>query len=679
MVRLQLIFALCALALASQGQNITAGIDHQTATPGTQVVIPVVVSGFVNVGALTLIISYDDQVLEYVTYQNTANTVLAGNAYDVNGIPVVAVNGSWVNGIDFPDGTLIEFVFDYAGGNSNLDFFIEHCDVIDPDFEELIIDYSNGSISPGQLIWKGSLSNNWHTPGNWNQNIRPESGSQVLIDASQVISHFPEISGSATAGSVHIAGNINLTINSSGSLTSGSIINQSSHSSGGIFIRSDASGTGSLLHYNSGVQASVERYIGGQPYAWHLVSSPVGSQNIAQLFEGNPFFAFYEPANTWVNFQNSALWPTWQVANQGSGNLIPGKGYLTACEIPTTKTFYGALTQGSIEFTLSKQAPVPDNPGYNLLGNPYPSSIDWKAENGWSGRENLQNDAGGYTLWIWNHDAGNYGTYNSASSINTGTLGVSRYIAPMQGFFVKAANNAGIIGLDDQVRVHSGQTWLSKNEIPHVILNLEVSGSANSYRDMVIVEISGNETGGGAEKMFSMLEEAPSLFIKSNQHAYSMYYLDNIETTKEISLHLIPGAPAVHSITADRTELFDVLVLEDLHTQTSHNFKQNNTYHFSAAPGDPGERFLLHLKEASHVEEFMPNHSRLFFSQGWIFLDNMDENTTVLIYDVAGRQLKEFQAIGRGMHKWGFDELHGIYLYRLTSRHTSANGKLIIY
>ena len=77
--------------------------------------------------------------------------------------------------------------------------------------------------------------------------------------------------------------------------------------------------------------------------------------------------------------------------------------------------------------------------GSNQLGNPYPSSIDWKA-GGWN-RNSLQQTAGGYSVWIWNDTAYNYGVYNSAAIGDMGTLGVTRYIAPTQGFFVQAAQN----------------------------------------------------------------------------------------------------------------------------------------------------------------------------------------------------------------------------------------------
>lgn len=672
-----LILTLLLTINAAYSHAAVAGIDDHTAIPGTQVVIPVWVSGFSNVGALTITIVYNNEVLDFVSYQNTANGQLAANAYILYGYPVVTVNGSWVFGTNIPDGVLIEYVFNYLGGACNLEFFIEECDVIDPDFEPLSIVYVNGSIAPESWQWMGTLSAGWNTPGNWNLNAIPDTGSDVWIDAASSPLYFPEISAVAEAATIHLAGNISLTINPAGSLTADAVINQSTHSSGGIVLRSDATGTGSLLHYNSGVNASVERYVGNPAFAWHLLSSPVGSQNIADVFSGNTFFTFYEPANAWVSFQNSVVWPTWQDANQTSASLIAGKGYLASFDGPGTKVFSGTLNQGDVHFALSHQAHPADNPGYNLMGNPYPSAIDWKAANGWSGRENLQPDAGGYTIWIWNHEAGNYGAYNSALAGDAGTLGVTRYIAPMQGFFVKAASDAGIIGVNDQARVHSSQAWIKNNESKRLELLLQATGGKNTYSDMVLIEASITQNGGGAAKMFSMIGEAPGLYIADGTEAYSIYYLNYLDLPAAIALGMRAGTNVLHTLSALGTEYFSYLVLEDLQNNTFHDLKQNNTFHFSAAPGDLTGRFLLHLKEASHTEYIGPSAPGIFYYQGYLVLENNSGNATIDIFDAAGKQVNRFTANQPGMHRWRPDQDKGIYIFRLTTGESTSNGKIL--
>lgn len=100
-----------------------------------------------------------------------------------------------------------------------------------------------------------------------------------------------------------------------------------------------------------------------------------------------------------------------------------------------TKAFMGNLNNGPLNYGLSIGSTDLSLKGFNTAGNPYPSSIDWQAALGWT-RSDLVNSAGDYDIWIWNPTANNYGTFNSFTGLATN--GASRYIAPMQGFFVQA-------------------------------------------------------------------------------------------------------------------------------------------------------------------------------------------------------------------------------------------------
>jgi len=82
------------------------------------------------------------------------------------------------------------------------------------------------------------------------------------------------------------------------------------------------------------------------------------------------------------------------------------------------------LNNGSITYPLTNTAGQGE--GFNMAGNPYPCTIDWKAASGW----NCSNVTP--TIYTWNGTT--YATYNKLTDaqINGGT----RYIAPMQGVFV---------------------------------------------------------------------------------------------------------------------------------------------------------------------------------------------------------------------------------------------------
>ncbi len=190
--------------------------------------------------------------------------------------------------------------------------------------------------------------------------------------------------------------------------------------------------------------------------------------------------------------------------------LVTGRGYLVAYNTgwnpatssPTTHTFTGNLNSGNI----NKAVLLGEN-SFNLVGNPYASSIDWKSSNWGTGRNALVNNAGGFDYWIWNDADGNYGVFNSAGADNSGTLGVSRYIAPEQAFLDEAVSD-GNLAFNNDLRTHSSQTWLKNGETENSVLRLELSTPSNSYHDEMVVEFNPSFTGGGSSKFWSFYTEA---------------------------------------------------------------------------------------------------------------------------------------------------------------------------
>ncbi|MCD4696377.1 MAG: choice-of-anchor J domain-containing protein, partial [Bacteroidales bacterium] len=104
--------------------------------------------------------------------------------------------------------------------------------------------------------WTGIVDDNWDDAGNWDNGV-PVSLRDVFIpDVSKAA--YPVITSSATCNSLFMAGGSFLDIAPSGDLTViGTFTNN-----GTLTIKSDVSGTGSLIE-NNGVNATVERYYTG--------------------------------------------------------------------------------------------------------------------------------------------------------------------------------------------------------------------------------------------------------------------------------------------------------------------------------------------------------------------------------------------------------------------------------
>lgn len=90
--------------------------------------------------------------------------------------------------------------------------------------------------------------------------------------------------------------------------------------------------------------------------------------------------------------------------------------------------------------------------GWNLVGNPFPSPIDWNAASGWT-KTNVMG-----TIWIWNPVVNAYGSWDGITPVNSAT----QYIASGQGFFVKAIASSPDLTLTEAVKVSNAPASLFK-------------------------------------------------------------------------------------------------------------------------------------------------------------------------------------------------------------------------
>jgi len=167
------------------------------------------------------------------------------------------------------------------------------------------------------------------------------------------------------------------------------------------------------------------------------VITDTNGNGIANLFDGYIDFPGTSNTETLVpglgytiyvrgNILGSTLWDVRGPVN--AGNVTP-------VSLPVTFTSSGSLA----------------NDGWNLVGNPFPSTIDWSAASGWT-KTNL--DASIYIT-----DNGNptiqYATWNGV----TGTNGGSRYIATGQGFWTKAnGSGAPVLQANENTKAAGTQT-----------------------------------------------------------------------------------------------------------------------------------------------------------------------------------------------------------------------------
>ena len=127
--------------------QITMTIDDVTGTTGTNVSVPIDVTNFNNVGAISLKIDYDGSILTYVGVENAAASFINSG---INGVVTLGwFDFSGTNPLNLGNAKLVDLVFTYNGGTSNLTFNEGISEISDGDGLPLAVAYTNGSVSGG--------------------------------------------------------------------------------------------------------------------------------------------------------------------------------------------------------------------------------------------------------------------------------------------------------------------------------------------------------------------------------------------------------------------------------------------------------------------------------------------------------------------------------------------------
>jgi len=488
----------------------------------------------------------------------------------------------------------------------------------------------------------------------------------------------------------------------------------------GITVKSDATVTGSFLDQNTssgnvtfnGIQ-TVQRYIPND-FTWHFLSSPVSAQVIWPEFSPEPTgiplsfgagpdynwdFYYWNPnADTetelyWINLRQDATgsYNSRNVdepgSNAGFGVAPPavtiGRGYLTSYKdawttgSPETHSFTGALNTGEISRAITKGAN-----SWNLVGNPYPSSVDWQATTGWT-RSTLTTSGSGYDYWIYVGSAGNYGVCNSTPG-EEGTLGTTRYIAPMQGFFINAASS-GTLSMDNSIRVHSIQSWLKGTGDANNMLRLKLTTNANSYNDEMIVKVNPAFEDEGSQKLWSMEQEAPEIYSIKDGVNYSIDRMPSVNETSVVNLGVKAGVSAGYTLTVSGLESFYTaksVILEDLKTGTIQTLNDNNVYTFSASPDDQANRLKLSFDGPYGIDDGAKANPVTIYSyeKTIVIRSNSTEilKGEVYVYDLVGQTIKHLK-VNNNLILIPMDGITGYYVVALLTDNGIYNGKVFLY
>ena len=200
------------------------------------------------------------------------------------------------------------------------------------------------------------------------------------------------------------------------------------------------------------------------------------------LTSGNGFLLFFR-GDRFNNISNKTSQP-FPVPEDVT---ITYKGLLNQGNITVTAPF-GAAT-GSLSFTNKAEA----NDGFNQVGNPYASAIDWELSGG-SGSAIATTNLNP-TIYILDPVTKNYGTYTKGG---TSTGLATRYIASGQGFFVKAnAASPTLIFTEAAKATDTSNPAVLGGKTPIALdfLRLKLEKDSLNYDDILLTFKDGQQEG----------------------------------------------------------------------------------------------------------------------------------------------------------------------------------------
>ena len=250
----------------------------------------------------------------------------------------------------------------------------------------------------------------------------------------------------------------------------------------------DGSGTGNITG-----NVTMQRYL-SSGFGYKYFSSPFQAATVNEFGDdmnlGSAFTSFYRydenrlvsgnPASGWVSYKTIT-----NVLNPLAGYAANFGSSVAANTVDIT----GVVTNGNLSVDLYNH----NNPytlGFNLIGNPYPSPIDWDEETGWT-KTNIDDALYFFKASTTDQYGGTYSTYiNGISSDDI----VNNIIPSMQGFFVHVANGSfpvtGILAMNNNVRsTNFNQPFAksgSNNFLKFLRLGISFSDDTASTDPMVI-------------------------------------------------------------------------------------------------------------------------------------------------------------------------------------------------
>jgi hypothetical protein len=557
-----------------------------------------------------------------------------------------------------------------------------------------LTDYlGNGRVGPYDIgayevqynRWNGTANDNlWTNSSNWDGNVNPATGEgHVYIPGG--LTTYP----TGSSPDFTINSGKNMILEPGAQATFGTLSNN-----GTLNLQADATSMSSLILNNTGVTANIDLYLsggGGSPnYKWHYISTPISYLNVstfAPSFTEN-IAGWYDNLVTgtlvsgWVAF-DGYVYVTKALGGPTFDNFVTGIGYDYYAVADQKYTISGQINTSDVTLNLSYAVDDALH-GFNLLGNPFSSGLNW-------------DDIANNVAFPASTSKTIYFTRDNAQCSYVGGVGVpfdvTSIIPPMQGFFVKT-NSAGnsitlAAGARSQGAIHA--RYKGTNIIPLVRLSL----TEGSLSDETVVRFdplakTNLDYDFDALKMF-VSTTSTQIYSALGGTDYSINGQPFPDTLIAIPVVVNLTIDGNHNITVPQLQGLDNydVTLTDKTTGFTANLKTTPTLSFSASAGTIADRFTLKIsKIVTGIENHVvsKNTFNIYPANSMINIQTLSDvwegkSGSVIVMDLTGKtvgDLNNAEFSKNSLVQVAAPGAKGMYIVEIRSGIMRYVGKIMI-
>ena len=449
-----------------------------------------------------------------------------------------------------------------------------------------------------------------------------------------------------------------------------------------LTLQSDPTGVlpnGTFVDKNAGtptpIIASVQQSLSAGRN-WYI-SSPISGAtgNVVLGTVGNKLWQYNEVNSDWTTDATSTSTP-----------LTAMKGFV-ANTIGGLVTFSGTLNSGNTSITVNRTENGNAKRGYNLVGNPYPSYLNWTMVSAAS--SNIES-----TMWYRTMKGSVYefDTYNAISGIGTNNgITVSQYIPPMQAFWVLVSptKSSGIVVANNSMRSHdaSGTNLLKTRAAINTdqkVLRIQVSNGTNSDETIVLFNPNASNAYDAYDspKMSNANAAIPEIYTLAGTEQVVINGFRSLTPDIELPLGFTTGKSNTLTLKATEISNFDSntkIILKDNLLNTQQELTDGSEYNFNSEVTNTTKRFSLMFK-TSNVSTDIPQNNEDIPSltvygnaSGQMVVNFNNEiigQGNVSVFNTVGKKLESKTLNPITILNGPF--MSGVYLVKV-----SANGKIL--